>query len=560
MSPTVGIAYSYVRFSSKVQEWGDSERRQEAAAKAYCERRGLQLSDLAYADRGVSAKAGRNRTNGSAFYELLQMVKPGDYILVEDNDRFSREDPITALNDLKQILEEKNITVVFLSTGVEATKWNFNEPSVLFPNFFKGFLGYSENKKKGERIAEAWATRQKEIQEGKDRFGKLPFWLKRDKATGEIEKIDKAVEVVETIFRLCDEGKGIRGIVEHLNQTNTPLFRSKSRTGKWVSSTVQFVLRTPTVFGAFQNYRKDQTGKKQPIGSLVENVLPVIVPKEKVKRVWDKIALRPKIKGRYDPKKVSNLFTGLAKCAHCAGSMVYSRKGKHGYLTCADFHFSHTCKPGVLNCAVIEMVMIRFMAKAPSDYRAFLNAGQKPESNRQLQELEDCLLDARTKLKRAVKLYTATEAQEAMDEVTELKRAEKRLLDDIAALETEDRTLRSAPEELRALTNLLIAESADRLLVREKFRAIVKAIVVDAAGKNFSVRWNSSRVPDCFELKQDFKGSKGADWFFRHRPENDEKWTDWKRIRVLPLHGEERGLYMAGFIGAIQEAQSGRLN
>jgi hypothetical protein len=556
MNSSVKMAYSYVRFSSKIQEWGDSERRQEAAAKTYCERKGLTLSDMSYADRGVSAKAGRNRSNGSAFSELLSIVKPGDYILIEDNDRFSREDPITALADLKQILNLKDITVVFLSTGVEATKRNFNEPSVLFPNFFKGYLGYSENQKKGERIAEAWATRQKEILDGKDRFGKLPFWLRRHKVTGEIEVIREAADVVKTIYRLCDEGKGIRGIVQYLNKTKTPLFRSNSKRGNWVSSTVQFVLRTPTVFGAFQNRKKDQNGKRQPVGGLVENILPVIVPKAKVQRVWDKISARPRISGRFDPNKVRNLFTGIAKCANCGGSMVYTRKGKHGYLTCADFHFSHTCKPGVINCSVIENILVRFMALAPSDYRSFLNSVQNSDTDTKIGGLRDLLSDTRTKMKRAVKLYTATEAQAAMDEVTELKREEKKRLDEIAYLEANDRTTKSAPEELRDLVKLLIAQSKDRVLVREKFRAIFKSVIVDAAGMTFSVHWNSSRVPDWFEVRQEFKGCRGAKWFWRFRPGEQRHWSAWSRIIKLPTDEDGKAYYMAGFIHAKRDADA----
>jgi len=120
--------YSYVRWSSDKQTWGDSERRQEQMAKDWCARQGYQLSNLSFKDRGTSAWKGKNFQDG-ALADLLRLVKAHDMILIEDNDRFSREDTITAMVNLKQIVF-KGVTVVFLKTGVEVTSKNYNHPSV----------------------------------------------------------------------------------------------------------------------------------------------------------------------------------------------------------------------------------------------------------------------------------------------------------------------------------------------------------------------------------------------------------------------------------------------
>jgi DNA invertase Pin-like site-specific DNA recombinase len=131
-------AYSYVRFSTPEQEMGDSERRQIALAKSYCAKNGLQLSETAFADRGVSAFHGKHRENG-ALGRLLKHVQPGEVLLIEDCDRWSREDSLDALTRLREEVR-RGIEVVFLRTGVRVTKDNFSDPAILYPNFFGAVL------------------------------------------------------------------------------------------------------------------------------------------------------------------------------------------------------------------------------------------------------------------------------------------------------------------------------------------------------------------------------------------------------------------------------------
>lgn len=57
-------AYSYIRFSTPEQAFGDSQRRQFEKAKQYAALHGLDLSEESYADLGVSAFYGRNKQQG----------------------------------------------------------------------------------------------------------------------------------------------------------------------------------------------------------------------------------------------------------------------------------------------------------------------------------------------------------------------------------------------------------------------------------------------------------------------------------------------------------------
>src|SRR4051794_5242523 len=89
------VAFSYVRFSSRKQSQGDSERRQTELAEAYCRRHGWTLSDKTFEDLGVSAFHGKNALVGNLgeFLRAVQSgtVPPGSVLVVESLDRISRQ-------------------------------------------------------------------------------------------------------------------------------------------------------------------------------------------------------------------------------------------------------------------------------------------------------------------------------------------------------------------------------------------------------------------------------------------------------------------------------------
>ena len=58
-------AFSYVRFSSKPQELGDSLKRQVKLARDYATTHDLFLDERSYHDLGVSAWKGKNAVDGA---------------------------------------------------------------------------------------------------------------------------------------------------------------------------------------------------------------------------------------------------------------------------------------------------------------------------------------------------------------------------------------------------------------------------------------------------------------------------------------------------------------
>lgn len=316
--------YSYIRWSSDRQTWGDSERRQEQMAKDWCARKGLKLSQHSFADRGTSAWKGRNLEDG-ALAELLRLVKPGDVILIEDNDRLSRQDAITAMGNLRKIVN-KDVTVVFLKTGVEVTSRNYDDPSVLIPNFFHAYLANAENEKKSFRGKAVWAERKRQvIEEHKPIRQKLPSWLDWDETKDRPVVIERNAAVVRRMFKLALQGHGVVPIARLLKDT-PPISRNPGK--GWSGSYVWLTLNNRSVLGYCTH-----------VDPPVPGIYPPIVSEKIFYAVQAKLAERKHLTAPVRHVN-ANLFTGVCRCWKCGGALMrHVQKRPRGkaypYLVCS---------------------------------------------------------------------------------------------------------------------------------------------------------------------------------------------------------------------------------
>lgn len=102
------VAYGYIRVSDISQIERNSLMTQTKAIMKYCEENGLELENI-YKDEG---KSGRTTEGRDDFLELMRIVKPGNFIIVYELSRFSR--------DLKDIVDHfrnlvRNEGCVFIS-------------------------------------------------------------------------------------------------------------------------------------------------------------------------------------------------------------------------------------------------------------------------------------------------------------------------------------------------------------------------------------------------------------------------------------------------------------
>src|ERR1035441_7963743 len=286
VAETIGDVYSYLRWSTEKQSWGTSEKRQHLAALAWCKLMGYPDPKEAYSDSGVTSKDGTNRQEGSAFFELLKIVKPNDIIIIEDCDRWSREDPITSLSAMREVLKQKSISIRFQKENIVVTQKNFMDDNIIVPLFLKAWMGFRENTKKAERIEDSWNIRKERfIETGKAYGQKCPPWVRWVKTgtdadgcnEGHYEIIPERAELVLRIFRMCIGGMGCRLIAKTLNNEGiVPITKYNWKsTGfpphKWSLSAVQRILKSKEVLGLNPSVDSDKQ-MYPPVPGLTEKM------------------------------------------------------------------------------------------------------------------------------------------------------------------------------------------------------------------------------------------------------------------------------------------------
>lgn len=271
------LAYQYVRFSTRKQADGDSERRQTEMAQRFVrdynsrpENAGNQLTladDGMYFDPGVSAKHSKNKHEG-ALGALLKAIESGEipkgsWLLVENLDRLSRDMIDKAVTLLFDIVRA-GVTVatvgdnhVYDLKSIRSTDANIRA-SLYFT------LAFAESEKKAERYKDMWIAKREALTQGKKIRSIVPSWLKRvDEHSFEV--IEERANVVKEIFRLAETGMPQERIAHHLNQQGIPTFKESDR--GWKQSNVFHILEARTVFGELHPSITvyDDFGRKYPV-------------------------------------------------------------------------------------------------------------------------------------------------------------------------------------------------------------------------------------------------------------------------------------------------------
>ena len=326
------IAYSYARFSTPEQERGDSERRQIEAARQYAEQNGFVLDESIVVDRGISAFAGKNVSEG-ALGEFIKRVERkkiarGSALFVESPDRVSRQ-PFSECWPSYQRILSGGMEIHFLSIG-----------RVLKPNHtFVDVLqigveidrGNSESQMKSQRLGAVWGRKKHYSPAGIAITNKLPGWL--DGKTGSPMTVNKAkAKVVQRIFEMAASGIGKRLIARRLNEEKVATF---GRASTWGQSYIQKILFNRATLGEYQPH-EGRSGHRQLDGEPRLDFYPAVITPELWDRAHKSIATRViitahgKVTGKFAGRTgaLRNLFTGLVWDANLGLPMHYSDKGK----------------------------------------------------------------------------------------------------------------------------------------------------------------------------------------------------------------------------------------
>jgi len=325
------VAYSYERCSSTKQIDGDTERRQWDENKACAEQFGFELSDERFFDAGVSAYRGLNFEANLG--RILERIQPGQGVIFNDMDRFSRQNWKTAVDFLERFLT-KGVVVMTSRNRQQITLESFRkDPGSFLPVIMASHIGHAEDAKKAYYVKKAWETKRAEIRAGMAIRQRLPGWLKHEKTVvggkivlGKVIVNKGKAEIVREIFRLTLKGWSRRRIAKDFNARRVPSV--SGQVNHWnAQSILACIVRNPAVIG---DYRMRETGE------VIKGIFPRVVSDEVF---YSANASATGQKKQTTAQVANNLATGLIRCPGCGGNMRLNRNHQHGkvysYLVCS---------------------------------------------------------------------------------------------------------------------------------------------------------------------------------------------------------------------------------
>lgn len=306
------LAYCYLRWSSGAQSQGHSRKRQSAPLEALCERKGWVLDNRLRLEPDVcSAYRGRHRTVGDfkRFMDAVRegTVKPGAILIIENQDRLSREELIPALALFIELITS-GITVYVVHRDREYSVAEMNRNPHLMNEVQADIIrAHGESKAKEERALAWWSDVQQAKQTGAPQPGMRPSWVRLSADRSRFELIEERAAVLRDIVRHFTDGMGGRTLARHLNDSGVPCW---FRSGRWRSSALVQLARSRTLIGAYRPGKRVGT-TREATGPEVSGYYPAVVAPEEFDRL--QLALSRHVKGRKAGVSYGgNLWRGLA--------------------------------------------------------------------------------------------------------------------------------------------------------------------------------------------------------------------------------------------------------
>lgn len=311
-APLVSRAFSYIRFSSKKQQKGESFRRQAEFAVEVCRANGWVLDEtLTLNDLGMSAFRGANAKVG-ALAEFLEAIRighvlRGSVLIIESIDRLSRNKVGEALQLFISILNS-GVAIVTREPRRTYTHDSINDIASLLEPLIYMSRAHEESATKSFRLKDAWAKKkERAATQGLPMTKMAPRWLELTD-TGYKLLPDRAA-TVRDIFRLSAEGMGVLRILKYLvaNPRKHPPFGDS---GRWRDSYVLQILSNRATFGEFQPQVREEGNKRVDCGNPIKNYFPAVISEELFFQVQAGMKARFRVQGRPGEFE-TNLFTGI---------------------------------------------------------------------------------------------------------------------------------------------------------------------------------------------------------------------------------------------------------
>ena len=499
--------YSYIRFSSALQEQGDSVRRQlELRDKVLKEHRNWVLDETPLEDYGISAYLGKNIENGAlgVFIKLCEAGKipRGSVLIVEQWDRLSRLPALDAIAVFSRI-SNCGVDICTAADGKVHSRESMQKTGNLLESVLKMQLANEESQKKADRIRE---SQQKNRASGKPIPGRCPAWIKLK--DGKFEFIPERAEIVRQIFQMTADGVGMRQICDKFNKAKLECWGPGTRKGKaWWPCVISSILHSEAVIGRFLPFMtelhqvdsKNERGEvivvpkwvRVPYGTVRENYFPPAIDMALWQKVQTGLDGSKKISktnqqaaGRVGAGLVQNLFTGICfDGLHPDCTMQIINKNLQ-----SDYNRREPdSKPVRWNIVDLEDLVLKYLIEF--DFSSL--AEPKPASVEQL-----ALAEARSKhqsvakqSERLLKLARTTDdpPPSLLIDLQKLREQESKLKAELAVLEAAvTRTDRASDEAKNAqeeIKSLMHRKDRDtRLRLRAEIRRLITRIDVFPLG------------------------------------------------------------------------------
>ena len=348
----MALAYSYRRVSSGGQAQGEKSglQRQEQALKDWMRRHpDFRLAEELL-DPGVSAYTGRNRTQG-ALGRFLAAARSGSIpkgcvLVVEDHRRFSRQEPLDALESLIRDVWGQGLG--FAVCSYQAGSPLFRETTGAQDLAMLSFLfaqAHAESDEKSKWSRGGWRKIYEAQDRGERPRHRNPYWIDRDESLPESPfRLNGHAKSIEAMFKMCLAGMGQTQIADELNAEGFAA-PPASKDGRWNRGQVSQRLRDPAVTGLLQRRNSHD----------IPGYYPSVVDRETFTRAQRAKATRDRKRSTTKARKVHFLFSGLVRCAGCGSLLTYraagryARPGHPGYVTCSD-SAGAVAKQGATRC------------------------------------------------------------------------------------------------------------------------------------------------------------------------------------------------------------------
>lgn len=345
-------AISYLRYSSKGQARGDSERRQEESFTRWL----LQNADkyIAYEpfrDLGKSGFSGGHLASGGSLGRLLQQAKDGlfeegDLLVVEAIDRLTRLEPLDAIDLFKDILKT-GLSILTLEDNQIYSTESVNSGGIALINLvIKSQASHEYSKRLGARIKSAHEKKRANAEVGEANKVVGAAWLKNGKL------FEPIANLVRHAINMYLNGYGTRAIaIEITSKIKDCDAEVQRKYKKPISArTIKRWLDNPALIGNWKSKYK-----------LIEGCFEPLIDYSTWMKVQNQLEFRKANKivaGTVKHYKIS----GLVRCHHCGspftvrvqkprpskaapfGSVEYESKLPIRYLNCSKYLKSGGCE------------------------------------------------------------------------------------------------------------------------------------------------------------------------------------------------------------------------